>query len=206
MKKIILSVIVLSVFLFSSCKKDTVNEEAIFDPQNKESEQITQKYQQLVAKAEFIFDRQNYLVELYYQEKGSDEMIKTPSFNDIPANKVQAFYNLIRYSNGQLMYVNEFPLTEPRNWDIIYESYFDENGKIVVFSRLCTFYNSKCADLVSEKSEYFYNKEFKLIKKTYQIVDGNEKPLHYQDCVFPYRFPYDIYKNADEWLKKHPIK
>jgi len=198
--------IVVCIYFFSACKQLKVNEEAIFDPQNKESEQILTEFEQIGGKVDQIFQKRNFLVELYYQENNSDELVLTPSLNDLSVDKLKIYYNIIRYEDGKLMYAAEFPLSKSGDWDIIYESFFDDKGNLVAFTRKCSFFNSGCADIAREKSEYFYTPSHKLIKKTYLIMDGNDKPLRYQDCVFNYRFPYTIYKTTKQWLKHHPIK
>ena len=90
-----------------------------------------------------------------------------------------------------------------------YYNYFDDNGNLIAFIRECSFFNGRCADIVRERSCYYYStKQYQhdLIKKTYEIVDGDFKPLNYESCDIGYRYDYKIYTTLTEYLKYHKFE
>ena len=96
--------------------------------------------------------------------------------------------------------------SESGDCELIYENYFDSNGNLIAFIRKCRFFNGECADAVIGESVYYYNSKHDLIKKTYKIVDDNDKPLDNTKCVIDYRFDYKQYNTLTEYLKEHNLE
>lgn len=135
-----------------------------------------------------------------------DKLInKVPNFNDVPES-FYASYNLIKSKSGNIVYIAEYPFSESDDWYLIYENFFDENGNLIAFVRKCSFFNGECAEIVHEKSEYYYNSKHELIKKTFEIKDGKNKTLDFKKCVFNYRFGYQRYLTLNEFLKNFKFK
>ncbi|MDR3704830.1 MAG: hypothetical protein P4L28_02850 [Paludibacteraceae bacterium] len=189
--------------LMVSCKEKEPKEDAIFDPRYPETPQITKQANDKLSEADFIFMHDNYLVELYVQDSTNKVMKKVPDFDHLPKG-VMATYNLIRDKNGNVMYVAEFPYSASGDWENIYESIFDESGNLLLFVRKSSFIFGQA--VVAEKSQYFYNTDHKLVKKTYDLKDGQENPIPDGTSVdFPYRFSYEKYKTRKDWLAAHNL-
>ena len=110
---------------------------------------------------------------------------------------------MIRNKAGQIIYIAEYPESESGDWNLIYENYFDTNGNLIAFIRKCSFFNGECAEIVHEKSDYYYNLKHELIKKTYEITDGDKKALDFKKCVFNYRYDYKKYTTLSDYLNKY---
>lgn len=97
--------------------------------------------------------------------------------------KLDKKFDVIFYPNtNKVMYVREMILNENQAWDFIYERIFDENGLTKMFNRHYSTFNSACAEVAFELSEYFYDDKGELIKKTFEIFDGEHNPLNINDC------------------------
>ncbi len=193
-------ILVLWSINFVCCKEKELPEDAVLDLRNSETPAIESQANDLMARADYIMMRSNYLVELYVQDSTSKVLRKVANFDTIPP-KLASVYNVIRNQNGDIFYVAEFPYSPTGEYENIYESVFDNSGNLLLFVRKSTF------DIVYEKSEYFYNERHDLVKKTYFLSDIEDKEIPSQLKInFNYRFPYEKYKTRKEWLKAHGLE
>ena len=93
----------------------------------------------------------------------------------------------------------ESPYSESGDWDNTYTSYYDIKGNLKVLIRESSFFNSVCKDgIITEKEVYSYESN-KLIKRSHEFYDENMKFIKdTSNCVFNYRFKYNIYKKFDD--------
>ncbi len=197
------ALILFTTLILASCSKKIMKEDAIFDPKKTETPKIIEESDNALNIATRIFLNENYYVELYTQDKDQD-LVKVEDFNNVTP-ELSASYNLIRYKSGEMMYVAEFPYAESGDWENIYESVFDIEGNLLKFIRKSSFVEGD--RLISEKSEYYYNKRHELIKKTYEIKDHKNQPIEDISGIdFKYRFPYEIYPTRKKWLKAHGLE
>lgn len=101
-------------------------------------------------------------------------------------------------------YCEEVVYNQNKAWDYIYERLYNQNGNLIYFARRYNTYNSGCAEVAFERSEYFWDKEGKLIKKTYEIYDSNNQPLEEQDCLMDREF-YDKIMDKNTFLSVNPL-
>lgn len=196
----------LSLFLFTACSEERLAEEATYDPREEGSDEICAKSDSILSVADRIFMSENWFVELYVQNGETNEMKKVPNFDVLP-KVLKAYYNVIRYSNGEIMYVVEFDTNKEGKYEHTYESLFDEEGNLIEFIRKSTFTGSECTGEAFEKSEYYYNSSHDLIKKTYALKDAaTDVNIMISKCKFKYRTPYEIYTTREEWLKAHNLE
>ncbi|MDD2287809.1 MAG: hypothetical protein ACK5MH_05460 [Bacteroidales bacterium] len=158
----------------------------------------------LISFAQGLLDYINILKEkdslIYYFVKpiGREEIINRDE-NPNPLN-IERKYELVFHPNSSKpMFVREMVMNENQAWDFSYGSFFDTIGNLVMFIREYNTFYSQCAELAFEHSEYFYNKDFELIKKTYQAYDQNHNPLEIDDCWMDREY-YSKYKTIDELL------
>jgi hypothetical protein len=210
MRNILFTSLILftSCLFLTACEKE-LPEDAVYDPRFPETDGICVQAKDLLKQADLIFMRDNYLVELYTQA-GEEQGIKLVSnFDNAPEN-LTATYNIIRNKEGHIMYAAEFPYSESGDWENIYESVFNDKGDILVFVRKSSFFynDANHSDvIVYEKSEYFYNSDQKLIKKTYQLKFGDKTEIPQGVKIdFQYRFPYKKYMTRKKWLKAHSLE
>lgn len=204
-KNISLIAIVLSIAVLSGCGcTKTLNENAVFDPKYPETPQREQLADSILKVADYFFMRNNYFVELYVRDSTSMTMQQVPTFYENLPSDIESTYNMIRYEDGNIMYVAEFPYSPTREWENIYESFFDKDGSLVLFTRQSSFIVENKA--MYEKSTYLYDIDHKLLKKTYTLKDNTEKELSETEISFPFRFPYKQYKTREAWLKAHKLK
>jgi hypothetical protein len=148
-----------------------------------------------------VYNKDTSKIELYLQNDKNGLINRVINFDNF-LESFYASYNIIRNELGNVIYIAEFPYSESGDWDLAYENYFDNNGNLIVFIRKCSFFNGICAEIVNEKSEYFYDLNHELIKKTYEITDENKKTLDYKKCVFNYQHDYMQYLTLEEYLTK----
>lgn len=202
-KEVVKMMLFLSMSLFFFSCGEKVKEDETYDPRYPETAQITKEANDILALADNVFMRNNSLVELYTQENNSNELKLVPNFEHVSSN-LKAIYNIIKYKDGQVMYVAEFPFSASNDWENIYESIFDERGNLILFVRKSSFLSDK--KIVREKSEYFYDESHRLLKKTYLIVDAQDKPIPEDVKInFSARFPYEKCMTRKDWLESHAM-
>lgn len=102
------------------------------------------------------------------------------------------------------IYIKEYIFNKNQAWDFIYERIYDNDGKLKYFVRRYNTYNSGCAEVAFEESEYFYNPNGDLVKKTYQIYDSQNNPLDIDNCYMD-REVYDKYMLLQDFLRTNPL-
>lgn len=205
MKHIILFAILFSILISCDSRPKKIFEETIFQSNSAELKTILKKYEDLSKDVSLIYKNNFKSLELYLQLNDSGIVSRVPNFDQIP-EAYSATFNLMKNKSYKIFYIGECPHCESGDWYIVYESYFDENGNLIAFVRNCNFFNGECAGVVYEKSEYFYNMQHIMIKKTYEITDKDKKPLDYKKCVFNYRFKYSQCLTLSDYLKNHKFK
>jgi len=204
MNNIIRSLIMLlaSCALFA-CSDKELPEDAVYDPRFPETDSIYKKANDLYGQADHVLMYNNYLAELYIQTTADKKIQLVPNFDNVPKD-LSSTFNIIRNKDGNIMYVAEFPYSEKGDWENIYENIFDDNGDLIMFVRKSSFIQNKVP--IYEKSEYFYNSEHKLVKKTYLMKYGKGIEIPQGIKVeYSYRFPYEKYKTRKKWLYAHSL-
>ena len=209
MKNFMLTTLILfsSCFLFAGCEKE-LPEDAVYDPRYPETDKIVEEAKGILGQADFIFMRENFRVEIYYQTK-NDNAIKLVSDYENRPDNLKSVFNVIRNKEGNIMYVAEFLYGESGEWENTYEHIFNSEGDLLVFVRKSSFLQNDTLNkdvVIYEKSEYYYNRNHKLLKKNYlmKYANQNQAPLGVK-VEFPYRFEYKQYKTRKKWLKAHDL-
>ncbi|HEU5291304.1 MAG TPA: hypothetical protein VFU05_11705 [Cyclobacteriaceae bacterium] len=111
--------------------------------------------------------------------------------------------NILRDSQGKIIYSAEYPTSESGDWAIGYHHYFDENGNTFAFKRAANFFNTECTQgIAKEQSLYFFKANLSLIEKRYGLSDENGNDLSKKKmCFFNYDYEYLIRSNNKELLK-----
>jgi hypothetical protein len=177
-------------------------EESVFEIKTPELKDVLSNFKALSSDIDKIYNKDTTRIELFLQLEQDGLIDKVQNFNNVPES-LYASYNIIKGKSGHIVYIAEYPFSESGDWNLIYENYFDENGNLLAFVRKCSFFNSECAEIVHEKSEYYCNTKHELIKKTFDIKDGKNKTLDFKKCVFNYRFEYKSYLTLSDFLKNY---
>lgn len=187
-----------------SCKSKppVIKEETQYDSKSTDLKGIQITYNTLKKEIENIYKNDTTKIELYIQIDENGPIKRVPNYNNSPES-YNASYNIIRNKSGEIIYILESPASESGDWNIDYESYFDDNGNLVAFIRTCSFFSGENDDVIRERSQYFYDSKQNLIKKTYEIKDINNKPLDYKKYTIDYRFSYTKYTTLKQYLNKH---
>lgn len=203
-RKIMKQFIIIGLILigFANCysQPNAILEETVYNSKSPALNNIMENFELLSKEVDNTYKNNSTKIELYLQldKKGLIKLV--PDFKDVPES-FYASYNLIRNKKGQIIYIAEYPRSESDDWYLIYENYFDNKGNLVAFIRKCSFFNGECAEIVHEKSDYYYDSNHKLINKTYEITDGDLKSLDYKKCIFYYRYDYKQYMTLKDYLK-----
>lgn len=191
----------LIIVLFVGCTPPVhISEETNYRSKSPDIFKIVSSYKTAAKEVSNYFTKDSSKIELYLQLNKEEATKRVANFDSVPQAEYSA-YNLIRNKQGKIIYISEYPVTESEEYDMIYESYFDLKGNLIAFIRKCIFNNGVCANIVNEKSDYYFDEKHKLILKTYEITDEKKKPLNPATCVFNFRFEYKIYKTTKEYLK-----
>ncbi len=112
-------------------------------------------------------------------------------------------YDVIHLEDSTL-YIREYLFNKNQAWDYIYERMYNKEGNLIFFVRHYNTYNSACAEVAFEESEYFFNNKGDLVKKSYSIYDNQNNPLSIEDCDMD-REVYDKYSLLSEFLNAVPL-
>ena len=138
-----------------------------------------------------------------FEEKDEAIQIKTDT---VPESAITT-YSILKDSIGKIVAITEFPTSESGDWFIALTHYFDKRGKTFAFERHTGFFNSICTDGIAYETKIeFYTVNFKLIGKTYELVDEKNKPLKKDSCTFPYDYNYKVSADVDKYLKNNKLR
>ena len=194
------------IFSIISCYSQTkeITEESNFDLKSSDLPSIMKTFNSISKQVDNVYKKDTFKLERYLQLDKEELIKRVPNYDDRPVS-FYASYNLIRNKTGQIIYIADYPASQSGDWNLIYLNYFDENGNLIAFIRKFSFFNGGCAEIVHEESHYYYNLKHDLIKKTYEIKDGDEKPLIYKDCDIE-RYDYKIYNTLTEYLQNYKFE
>jgi len=155
-------------------------ESSVIEANGESAKALVKSAEELLSYVNILRDRDS-LVYHFCILKGETSIV--PLVDGGRFLKLDKKFDVIFYPNtNKVMYVREMILNENQAWDFIYERIFDENGLTRMFNRHYSTFNSACAEVAFELSEYFYDDKGELIKKTFEIFDGEHNPLNINDC------------------------
>jgi hypothetical protein len=206
MKQIIFSLILL---FFVSCKPKLpqLYEDTVYDTKSTELVDLNKEFLALIDSGWAIRHRPEFEgFEEYYQEKKNSTICKIQSDEDA-YKATYAKYDILRNRNNKIIYIKMFRLDScfgGENAVLTYISHFDYNGNLVIFEKEEDPFQGipDGCGYFSEKSEYSFNKEHTLLKKTFDLYQG-EKKVFSKDCKKNIPIDYKIYLTVDEFLSNN---
>lgn len=179
------------------------DEEKIFQDESDESREIVLYIEDLLNYAIYLNENDS-LTYRYAKYKDNEEFIEyegqLPSLEDIE----KRFELVDCKEENSFFYCKEYIYNQNKAWDFIYERLYDSSGELILFIRHYNTYNSVCAEVAFERSEYYWDKEGNLIKKTYEIYDSNNNSLNIEDCWMEREF-YDKYMDLSSFNSVYPF-
>ena len=116
---------------------------------------------------------------------------------------LEAIYQVCRDSEGRIVYLAESPFSQSGEWDIVYRSYYDEQGRIFAFERTAGFFNSACTSgALYQTLVKFFNQQGQVIATEQTFQDQEGKPIQDKPCDFPYDFPYEVVTDVNTYCRK----
>jgi hypothetical protein len=156
------------------------------------------KYQK--KEIDTLFIRSTNKLIVFAKITGKEKPVEIKN-GDFPEN-VEVSYNLLKDKSGNTISIKEFPFSESGDWDISYTHYFDKNGKTYAFQRKTNFFNSTCTEGVAvETIIQFYNNNFQLLDKSYNLIDDKNRKLEKDKCQPEYDFDFNTYSTRDKLLE-----
>lgn len=179
------------------------DEELILQDESDEAREFVLKVEDLLNYAVFL-EENDSLTFRYALYKDSETLVEfskqVSSFDDLEKR-----FDIVK-SSGEynFFYCKEYTYNQNKAWDFIYERLYDENGKLILFIRHYNTYNSACAEVAFERSEYYWDVEGTLIRKTYEIFDSNNNPLNIEECWMEREF-YDKVMELSSFQALYPF-
>ncbi len=183
-----------------------------YEPSDEEKiiQDETDAAREVVLKAEDIFSYVLYLLEAdslvnrYAKYRDNDQMVEYVSSGTETVGLDRRFDIIQQQGETPFFYCREYVFNENKAWDYIYERLYDKDGKLIFFVRQYNTYNSGCAEVAFERSEYYWDANGELIRKTYEIYDSHNNPLDIQECWME-RESYDKMMNKADFLSAYPL-
>ena len=173
------------------------DEELILQDESDQAREFVLKTEDLLNYA-LSLEENDSLTFRYALYKNSETLVEfnkqVSSFDDLEKR-----FDIVKSSGDyNFFYSKEYIYNQNKAWDFIYERLYDETGKLILFIRHYNTYNSACAEVAFERSEYYWNAEGTLIRKTYEIFDSNNNPLNIEECWMEREF-YDKVMNLSDF-------
>jgi hypothetical protein len=136
-----------------------------------------------------------------------EQEMPVPVKNRQYPKKLEAIYQVCRDTEGRIVYLAESPFSQSGNWDIVYRSYYDEQGRIFAFERTAGFFNSACTSgALYQTLVKFFNQQGQVIATEQSFQDQEGKPIKDKPCDFPYNFPYEVVTDVDTYCRKLKLR
>jgi len=175
-------------------------EDSIYDSQSPEIGKIQEQYETISNYVEHVI-KDDSKVELYLQAKKNANVFRVHDFENLP-DSLYASYCTIRNKENSIIYIAQTLYSFSGDWLILYENYLDDHGNLICFKRSYSDFSfirgSESAK--SEESIYFFDKNHKLLKKTYKLMDAQKNPVKCETCEKNILLDYVIYKSLDDIL------
>lgn len=179
-------------------------ETAILDPETDNAQQSV--------------DIVNNIIDIVSEFEDSDSLIfrfaiynndsAIAEYDESDQNSVSQKFDVIKAKDNEdydFTFIRQTLYNENRQaWDFIYERVYNHEGNLIFFVRRYNTYNSGCAEVAFERSEYYYDERGGLSKKTYELFDSNNNALEYDNCWME-RENYNQYKTYSEFISKYPL-
>jgi hypothetical protein len=181
------------------------DEEKIVDVQGEDNEALVEKTNNIIADVQ-KFQEQDTLFSYYAIYETSPQLVNYFDNRNAMKGLVTKFdvAKIKDENENNYTFIRESVFNENEAWDYIYERLYDKDNKLVYFVRRYNTYNSGCAEVAFEESNYYFNSNGEIIKKTYEIYDSNNNILHAQNC-FMERESYDKYMTLNDFLSEHNL-
>lgn len=156
-------------------------EEKEIIPESEEAKSLVKSSEELLSYINLLRDKDSLIYRfVIFLDQEEINLVSEGESTSLPISKK---FDIIFYPNTKnIMYVREMILNENQAWDYIYERVFDEKGQTKIFVRQYSTFNSFCAEVAFERSEYYFDDKSEIIKKTYEIFDEQHSPLNIQEC------------------------
>lgn len=157
------------------------DEEKIVQDESDEARERVLFIEDLYDYALYLLDADS-LVNRYAKYENQDEIIEFVSNPSELEGLERKFEVVDMQSEEPFFFCKEYLFNDNQAWDFIYERLYDKNGKLILFVRQYNTYNSGCAEVAFERSEYYWSESGELIRKTYEIYDSHNTSLDIQEC------------------------
>lgn len=182
----------------------------VYEPSDEEKiiQDESDAAREAVIHTEDVIDYVQYLLGAdslvsHYAIYAGDEAITEYVGSSTSTDKLVEKFDVIeQQGDDAFFYCKEYIYNDNKAWDYIYERLYGNDGKLIYFVRQYNTYNSGCAEVAFERSEYYWSKTGELIRKTYEIYDSHNNPLEVQDCWME-RESYDKIMDKDAFLSEH---
>ena len=192
-----LFLIILLFPLFFSCNFSTKGNTSRLLPEPDILERLT--YQK--AEIDTLTSRNKTKIINYIQLSESDLPFQIDSIFE---DDYYSEFVLYKDSLGKIISISEIPYSRSGDWFLVLTHYFDKEGKTFAFTK--QFNTFLCLNGIGyETTTEFYNSDFQIIAKKYELIDKDNNPISENDC-FDYNFEYTIFQNIDKYLKNKKIK
>lgn len=176
---------ILSMLLLIACNKTDKTEVAESTTPIKPSKPAIIDYVPLEGNKSHIDSLFKYAneeeISIFVRQKGEEHLQQVVA-KHIPGN-VEAGYNVFRDNMGNVIRIAENPDSGDDGLFISCTHYFDENGKTFAFERKINSFNCYCTDgVLFETKITYYDPAFKVIGKTYKLIDENEIEMVKDSC------------------------
>ena len=121
-----------------------------------------------------------------------------------PEDQFDYMYIFYRNATGDILMVDEAPVSESEDLAFSYKYYFFPSGQAMAYTRLIEVYTSLCDEnFGKERIMEYYDKDFHRVGWEYELTDkdGKDVPLRENSCFFNYDSEDKVYPTLKELLQ-----
>ncbi len=173
----------ISLFIFVGCKSENGRKQTI----------DWQTYKNITDSILHSISDQDVKLFIKQENETYKQVVDITKFDE----SYMTFIKVVVTSEVKI-YIEE-PNSESGDWNNEYVYVFNQSGKLKLFIRKSSFFNSNCSDGAVTEKEIFAVEDRKLMKENYEIFDENKIAIKdTTNCIFNYRFKYPVYMDYFE--------
>ena len=115
--------------------------------------------------------------KVFIIKESDDKLALEETRDDSPDDETEARYYLLYDEQGRILSHSEVPTSLSGDWYKEITHYFGNDGQTIMLKNYSYHYNSGCAFLLNVTWRYYFDSQFRIIKKSREYIDNDNKPI-----------------------------
>ena len=130
-----------------------------------------------VAEIEAFWSQHKDKQKKYIIEEHNKRLELVKVSDETASDDTEVSYYLLFNENSQLLSHTEVPTSMSGDWYMEKTHYFDRDVRTIMFKNYSYHYNSRCTFLLNVTTRYYFDSQFRVIKKITEYTDNDNKAI-----------------------------